>query len=84
MHLLWRRYSRSGYASAWLLRALAMAFVALAVWAGARGDWLVLAIALVMAPVTLAAVTAGRWLSDGLKASQQSIERERDARHGHE
>ena len=82
MHLLWKRYSRSGYASAWFLRALAVAFVALAVWAGVRGEWLVLALALVMAPIALAAVPVTRRLSEGLRASQRSIEAEREARHG--
>ena len=82
MHLLWKRYSRSGYASAWFLRALAVSFVALAVWAGVRGDWLVLALGLVMAPVTLAAIPLTRRLGEGLRASQRNIEAERDARHG--
>jgi hypothetical protein len=82
MHLLWKRYSRSGYASAWFLRALAVAFVSLGIWAGTRGDWLVLALALVMAPLTLAAVPLTRRLSEGLHASQQNMERERDAWHG--
>ena len=82
MHLLWRRYSRSGYASAWFLRALAVAFVALGVWGGVRGDWLVLALGLVMAPITLVAVALARRLSEGLQASQRNIEAERDTRHG--
>jgi hypothetical protein len=82
MHLLWGRYSRSGYASAWFLRALAVAFVALAVWGGVRGDWLVLALGLVMAPITLAAIPLTRRLAEGLQASQRNMEAERDARHG--
>jgi hypothetical protein len=82
MHLLWKRYSRSGYASAWFLRALAVTFVALAVWGGVRGDWLVLALGLVMAPITLAAIPLTRRLAEGLQASQRNMEAERDARHG--
>jgi hypothetical protein len=52
MHLLYRRYTRSGRASAWFYALVGSAFVSLAVIAGVRGEWLVMAIAIVMAVVT--------------------------------
>jgi hypothetical protein len=82
MHLLMRRYSRSGYASRWFLRALAAGFVALAAWAAVRGDWLVLALAIVMAAVALAAVPLARRLAEGLRESNRAVDAEREARHG--
>jgi len=82
MHLLMRRYSRSGYASRWFLWALATAFVALAVWAIVRTDWLVLALALVMTAVALAAVPVTRRLAEGLRESNRAIDAEREARNG--
>ncbi len=48
MHLLVRRYNRSGAAPSWFYAVLAAAFVALAAWALVRGDWLVATIAAVM------------------------------------
>ena len=82
MHLLLRRYSRSGYASRWFLWALAAGFAALAVWAVVRSDWLVLALAVVMTAVTLAAVPLTRRLTEGLRASNRVNDAERNARHG--
>ena len=41
MHLLWRRYARSGYAPAWFYALMAAGFVALAVWAIVARDWLI-------------------------------------------
>ena len=52
MHLLWKRYSRSGSAPPWYYALMAMAFIALAIWAGAQRDWLVMALALAMIGVT--------------------------------
>jgi hypothetical protein len=52
MHLLWRRYSRSGAAPPIFYAIAGAGFVALAVWAAFKGDWLVVAIALVMIAVT--------------------------------
>ena len=52
MHILWKRYSRSGAAPPWFYVAMAVGFAALAVWAIVVRDWLVMAIALVMIGVT--------------------------------
>lgn len=81
MHLLAGRYARSGYAPAWFLRALAVAFAAAAVWALVRADWLVFALASVMVVVTLVAAPLAQRLSRGLQASQREVDMERNA-HG--
>ena len=54
MHLVWRRYSRSGAASPWFYGAMALGFTALAIWAIVERDWLVMAVALAMIGVTAA------------------------------
>ncbi|MEX2226974.1 MAG: hypothetical protein WEB52_11045 [Dehalococcoidia bacterium] len=82
MHLLMRRYTRSGYASRWFLWVLAAAFVALAVWGVVRSDWLVLTLAILMAAVTLAAVPISRRLADGLRESRRALDAEKEARDG--
>jgi len=82
MHLLYGRYARSGYGSAWFLRVLSAGFVVLAVWGGMRGDWLVLALAVTMSVVALCAVPATRRLSEELRASQARFEQERRDRDG--
>ena len=53
MHLLWKRYSRSGMAPAWFYAALALGFVALAVWGAVQQNWIVVIVALVMAPIAI-------------------------------
>jgi hypothetical protein len=82
MHLLMRRYSRSGYPSGWFLRALAVGFVALGVWGAARGDWLVFVLAFAMVPVALAAIPLVRRLAEGLRESQRRFDNERSGRDG--
>ncbi len=52
MHLLWKRYSRSGAAPAWFYVTMALGFAALAGWAIVARDWLVMALALAMIGVT--------------------------------
>ena len=52
MHILWKRYSRSGAAPPWFYLAMALGFAALAVWAIVQRDWLVMALALAMIGVT--------------------------------
>ena len=54
MHLIWRRYSRSGAAPPWFYVAMALGFTALAVWAIVQRDWLVMALAFAMIGVTAA------------------------------
>lgn len=68
MHLLWRRYTRSGgYAPSWYYALMAVAFVAIAVWAVVAGDWLIAAIAFVM----IAVVAAGAVIMPRLMAAQE-------------
>lgn len=52
MHILWKRYSRSGAAPPWFYVAMAIGFAALAAWAIVERDWLVMALALAMIGVT--------------------------------
>lgn len=52
MHLIWRRYSRSGAAPSWFYAAMALGFAAVAIWAIVARDWLVMALALAMIGVT--------------------------------
>lgn len=52
MHILWKRYSRSGAAPPWFYAAMAIGFAALVVWAIVVRDWLVMTVALVMIGVT--------------------------------
>lgn len=88
MHLLWRRYSRSGYAPIWFYALMAIGFGALAVWAIVERDWIVLAIAIVMVPVTIGGSRIMRALGDAERASHASIRaqeremRREDERHG--
>jgi hypothetical protein len=52
MHLLGKRYSRSGAAPPWFYFVMALGFAALAVWAIVARDWVVMALALAMIGVT--------------------------------
>ena len=54
MHLLYRRYSRSGYAPQLFYIVMALGFAGLAVFSAVRGSWLIAAIAIVMCGVTVA------------------------------
>lgn len=65
MHLIWRRYSRSGVAPLWFYAGMAVAFGALVVWATVERDWLAVVLSAVMAPVAL----AGSWLMRGVRDS---------------
>lgn len=53
MHLLWKRYSRSGMAPTWFYALLALGFVALAVWGAVEQNWIVMIVALAMAPIAI-------------------------------
>ncbi len=64
MHLIWRRYSRSGYAPPAFYIVMALGFIALAIFSGMRGSWLIMAIAIIMAGVTLAGSRVMRRLVD--------------------
>ncbi|MBI2723638.1 MAG: hypothetical protein HYX50_01110 [Chloroflexi bacterium] len=52
MHLIWRRYSRSGAAPPWFYVAMAVGYGALAAWGIRERDWLVVILAVVMVAVT--------------------------------
>lgn len=78
MHLLWKRYSRSGHAPAWFYGLVGAGFVALAAWAVVRGDWLVAAIAAVMLPVTVGGTRLMRRLSEASEASRRALDGRRD------
>jgi hypothetical protein len=69
MHLLWRRYSRSGYAPAWFYALMAAGFIALVVWAAVARDWLVAAVAAAMIIATIAGARVMRRLGDAADAS---------------
>ncbi len=82
MHLIWKRYTRSGYAPALLYVAIAIAFGALAAWAATERDWLVMAIAAVMVAVTLAGSKVMHRLSEASLASRRTlIDRRKDGGH---
>lgn len=78
MHLLWRRYSRSGYAPPWFYALIASGFVSLTVWAVTQRDWLVAAVAVVMIAVTIAGSRLMRRLNEATAASQRSIDAGKD------
>jgi len=78
MHLIARRYSRSGYAPTWFYAALCIGFAAMAVWALAQRDWLVAAIAIAMVPVTIAGSRVLRRLSESARAARSAKEQQED------
>jgi hypothetical protein len=79
MHLLWRRYSRSGAAPPWFYFVMALGFAALAVWAIVARDWLVMALALAMIGVTAAGARIMRALrQDGMPAVRDAGTRRQD------
>ncbi len=78
MHLIWRRYSRSGYAPPVFYIVMALGFVALAIFSGVRGSWMIMAIALVMASVTLAGSRVMRRLTDADGAARTARDAEKE------
>ena len=66
MHILWKRYSRSGAAPVWFYAVMALGFGALAVWAIVQRDWLVMALALAMIGVT----TIGARIMRSIRSSE--------------
>jgi hypothetical protein len=71
MHVIWRRYARSGYAPPWYYAAFAIGFVALAGWAVIASDWLVAACA---SAAALASMAATRFIPR-LRAAKLASER---------
>jgi hypothetical protein len=70
MHLLYRRYTHSGRASAWFYALIGSGFVSLAVAAGVRGEWLVMAVAAVMVGATIAAAAFMRRVGGSLRSEE--------------
>jgi hypothetical protein len=70
VHLLWKRYSRSGHAPQLFYLVMAAAFLALAVWALVRTEWLIAAGAIVMIAVTAGGSRIMRRLGDAARASE--------------
>ncbi|HZP56897.1 MAG TPA: hypothetical protein VFC53_05010 [Dehalococcoidia bacterium] len=80
MHLLWKRYTRSGYAPPWFYALAVLGFAGLTAWALVRGDWLIAAIAALMIAVTVGGARLMRRLSTAAEESRRHFERE--DRHG--
>jgi hypothetical protein len=78
MHLIWKRYTRSGSAPTWFYALIGSGFVALAIWGLAQRDWIVAAIAAVMVPVTIGGSVLMRRLREASVASQRSIDARKD------
>lgn len=74
MHLLWKRYSRSGGAPPWFYGGVAGAFAALIVWAVVEGNWLVAGLAAVMVFVTIAGARLMRRMNASLAESRRRFE----------
>ena len=55
MHMLWRRYARSGRAPSWFYAILGSGFVSLLILALFEQEWLAAALAFIMAGVTVVA-----------------------------
>lgn len=81
MHLIWKRYSRSGYAPAWFYALIGSGFVALTAWGIMQRDWLVAAVAAVMVPVTIVGSRLMKRLSEASAASQRAVDARKDGHH---
>lgn len=77
MFILWRRYSRSGFAPWWLYGLLAVGFAGLAVWAFVVGEWLVGGIALAAIPVAALAIALARRVNEATMASRREEGKDR-------
>jgi len=85
MHLLWRRYARSGYAAPWFYWVMAAGFLALAAWSAIQADWVVFAVALAMVPVTFVGARVMQRLAASEEISRQELlRRERRENDDHE
>jgi hypothetical protein len=82
MHLLWKRYTRAGYAPPWFYALMALGFVAFAIWGVVRGDWVVMGIALAMIPVTIGGSRLMKRLAAAADASRHEVEQRKDGRDG--
>lgn len=77
MHILWRRYARSGYAPVWFYALAGSAFASLVAWALFERDWLIAAIAGAMVLVTVAGGVAMGRMRDAYESSSRREERRR-------
>lgn len=75
MHLIVRRYSRSGYAPTAFYWLMAAGFGALAAWGIATGDWVVAGIAIAMAPVAIGGARVMRSLARAARESEDRLAR---------
>ncbi len=82
MHLLWKRYARSGHAPPWFYAVMAVGFTGLAVWGAVRQDWVVAGVAAVMIAVTVVGSRVMRRLSEAAEASQKAIDAGEDGDDG--
>lgn len=82
MHLIYRRYSRSGYAPALFYLLMALGFGALAVYSAVRGSWLVMAIALAMIGVTIGGSRMMSRLKHAADAPRRTTDDEMEVRDG--
>ncbi len=73
MHLLVRRYNRSGYAASWFYAAIGVGFGALAILALAHQDWLAASAAIAMVPITIAGARLMRRLKGAARASRAAL-----------
>jgi hypothetical protein len=78
MHLIWKRYSRSGAAPPWFYAAMALGFGALAIWAIIARDWLVMALALMMIGATAAGARIMRSIRRDGPPAATSVEARKD------
>jgi hypothetical protein len=78
VHLIVRRYSRSGAAPLWFYFAMTAGFGVMAIWAFTQSDWLVGTVATLMVPATFAVSRLMRRFAGALRASSASFESKGD------
>lgn len=78
MHLIWKRYAKSGYAPGWFYIIAAIAFVVVAIWGAVELDWIVAFVAIAMACTAIAGGRLMRRLSDGLAESSRRVHAQSD------
>jgi hypothetical protein len=75
MHLIWRRYSRSGQPPRWFYPLIASGFVSLTVFGLFAQDWLVAAVAAAMVGVTIVVARLAPRFSAAASAGGEDIDR---------
>jgi hypothetical protein len=79
MHLLFRRYTRSGYAPKWFYFLGGVLFAGLAVWAAFEGEWLLAVAGGVMSMVAISGSQVMRRLSMAADESQRRVDAQQRA-----